>query len=104
MKQVILLRTLHVIAVTHLTYNITVFFFCFYVDPLIQMLIDPDTGHSTETTPPVFGSPVVDELTKNPAVTTKSTPTKRSLCLSNKGSSHLLDGMLLYHTLFPFHA
>ena len=68
------------------------------------MLMNPDTGRSTETTPLILGSPDVDELTKNHAPTMKSTPTKRSLRSSNKGITHLLDGMHSYHALFAFHA
>ena len=103
-KRVVLQWTVLVIGVTHLTYDITDLFFCSNVNPSIQMLMNPDTGHSTETTPPISGSPDVDELTKNPPPTTKSTPKKRSLCSSNKGITHLLDGMHSYHALFPFHA
>ena len=67
------------------------------------MLMNPDTGRSTKTTPPIMGSPDIDELTKKTR-TTKSTPTKLLLRLSIKFITHLLDGMHSYHTLFPFHA
>ncbi len=60
--------------------------------------MDADIGDSTKTTPPVLSSPVIDELTKNPTPTIKSTPKK---CSSNTGSTHLLDGMHSYHALFP---
>jgi hypothetical protein len=41
-------------------------------------------------------------LQKKPPAT-KSTPMKRSLCSSNKGITHLLDGMHSFHALLPFH-
>jgi len=77
---------------------------CSNVNPLIQMLMHPDTGCSTKTTPLILGSPVVDELTKNHTPAMKSTPTKRLLRSSNKDITHLSHGMHSYHALFPIHA
>jgi hypothetical protein len=68
-----------VIAVTRLTYDITVILVSFNVTQSIKMIMPPHIGHSSNPNRASLGSPIVDEFTNHPSPATKSTPTKRSL-------------------------